>query len=67
MRKDTRQAGYVNTRDFAGDVEVGTAGDVGPEGVLFIGAPGKRRASTWQALCRYLITIRTGPGDKETR
>ncbi|WP_336205332.1 choice-of-anchor I family protein [Nonomuraea sp. LPB2021202275-12-8] len=33
-----RQAGYVNTRDFAGDVEAGTAGDVGPEGVLFIDA-----------------------------
>ncbi|WP_262380488.1 choice-of-anchor I family protein [Nonomuraea sp. PA05] len=31
-------AGYVNTRDFAGDVEAGTAGDVGPEGVLFIDA-----------------------------
>nr|SBO97730.1 Alkaline phosphatase [Nonomuraea gerenzanensis] len=33
-----RLAGYVNTRDFAGDVEAGTAGDVGPEGVLFIDA-----------------------------
>ncbi|WP_344880165.1 choice-of-anchor I family protein [Nonomuraea antimicrobica] len=33
-----RQAGYVNTRDFTGDVEAGTAGDVGPEGVLFIDA-----------------------------
>ncbi|SDJ97124.1 choice-of-anchor I family protein [Nonomuraea jiangxiensis] len=33
-----KQAGYVNTRDFAGDVEAGTAGDVGPEGVLFIDA-----------------------------
>lgn len=31
-----RQAGYVNTRDFTGDVEAGTAGDVGPEGVLFV-------------------------------
>ncbi|GLW10014.1 hypothetical protein Misp01_51430 [Microtetraspora sp. NBRC 13810] len=29
-------AGYVNTRDFQGDVEAGTAGDVGPEGVLFV-------------------------------
>jgi hypothetical protein len=27
---------YVNTRDFAGDPEAGTAGDLGPEGVLFI-------------------------------
>ncbi|MGI5282462.1 hypothetical protein ACQEVF_03930 [Nonomuraea polychroma] len=26
------------TRDFAGDVKVGTAEDVGPEGVLFIDA-----------------------------
>ncbi|GAA3441222.1 choice-of-anchor I family protein [Planomonospora venezuelensis] len=33
-----RPAGYVNTRDFAGSVEDGTAGDVGPEGVLFISA-----------------------------
>ncbi|GIH95974.1 hypothetical protein Psi01_66040 [Planobispora siamensis] len=33
-----RLAGYVNTRDFAGSVEDGTAGDVGPEGVLFIAA-----------------------------
>ncbi|GAA5071676.1 hypothetical protein GCM10023259_070640 [Thermocatellispora tengchongensis] len=33
-----RLAGYVNTRDFAGSVEDGTAGDVGPEGVLFIDA-----------------------------
>ena len=27
---------YVNTRDFAGDPEAGTAGDLGPEGLLFI-------------------------------
>jgi 2',3'-cyclic-nucleotide 2'-phosphodiesterase/3'-nucleotidase/5'-nucleotidase len=27
---------YVNTRDFTGDPETGTAGDLGPEGVLFI-------------------------------
>lgn len=27
---------YVNTRDFAGDVEQGTAGDLAPEGLLFI-------------------------------
>ncbi|MER5421618.1 choice-of-anchor I family protein [Streptosporangium roseum] len=33
-----RLAGYVNTRDFAGSVEEGTAGDVGPEGVLFVPA-----------------------------
>ncbi|MET8049151.1 choice-of-anchor I family protein [Streptosporangium sp. NPDC005286] len=31
-------AGYLNTRDFAGSVADGTAGDVGPEGVLFISA-----------------------------
>ncbi|GII58666.1 hypothetical protein Pth03_70550 [Planotetraspora thailandica] len=31
-------AGYLNTRDFAGSVEDGTAGDVGPEGVLFVPA-----------------------------
>jgi hypothetical protein len=29
-------AGYVTSRDFAGDVEAGTAADVGPEGVLFV-------------------------------
>lgn len=27
---------YVNTRDFSGDVEAGTAGDSGPEGLKFI-------------------------------
>ena len=27
---------YVNPRNFAGDPEAGTAGDLGPEGVLFI-------------------------------
>jgi 2',3'-cyclic-nucleotide 2'-phosphodiesterase/3'-nucleotidase/5'-nucleotidase len=27
---------YVNNRDFSGDAEAGTAGDLGPEGVLFI-------------------------------
>jgi hypothetical protein len=27
---------YVNTRDFSGDPEAGTAGDLGPEGLLFI-------------------------------
>ncbi|MBC6459366.1 choice-of-anchor I domain-containing protein [Actinomadura sp. HBU206391] len=31
-------ADYVSTRDFAGSVEDGTAGDVGPEGVLFVPA-----------------------------
>ncbi|RCG28955.1 alkaline phosphatase [Sphaerisporangium album] len=31
-------ADYLNTRDFAGSVEDGTAGDVGPEGVLFVPA-----------------------------
>ena len=29
---------YVNTRDFAGDAEAGTAGDLAPEGLLFIPA-----------------------------
>lgn len=33
-----KSAGYVNSRDFAGDPEAGTAGDLGPEGVLFIAA-----------------------------
>ncbi|MEA3276983.1 MAG: choice-of-anchor I family protein [Pseudomonadota bacterium] len=27
---------YINTRDFAGDPETGTAGDLGPEGLTFI-------------------------------
>ncbi len=27
---------YINTRDFAGDAEQGTAGDLAPEGLLFI-------------------------------
>ena len=29
---------YVNNRDFAGNTEAGTAGDLGPEGILFIRA-----------------------------
>jgi hypothetical protein len=29
---------YVNNRDFGGDAEAGTAGDLGPEGLLFIPA-----------------------------
>lgn len=29
---------YTNNRDFSGDAEAGTAGDLGPEGVLFIAA-----------------------------
>ena len=29
---------YVNNRDFAGGTEAGTAGDLGPEGMLFISA-----------------------------
>lgn len=29
---------YINTRDFSGDPEAGTAGDLGPEGLAFIGA-----------------------------
>ncbi|WP_204045055.1 choice-of-anchor I family protein [Acrocarpospora phusangensis] len=31
-------AGYANSRDFTGSVAAGTAGDVGPEGVLFVPA-----------------------------
>jgi len=27
---------YVNTRDFTGDAELGTAGDLGPEGLFYI-------------------------------
>ena len=27
---------YVNTRDFTGDLDAGTTGDVGPEGVVFV-------------------------------
>ncbi|MET9557318.1 choice-of-anchor I family protein [Streptomyces sp. NPDC006645] len=33
-----KAAGYVNSRDFDGDPEAGTAGDLGPEGVLFVPA-----------------------------
>lgn len=33
-----RFAGYANNRDFAGDPKTGTAGDLGPEGLAFIGA-----------------------------
>lgn len=29
---------YINNRDFGGDAEAGTAGDLGPEGLLFIPA-----------------------------
>ena len=29
---------YINNRDFAGNAEEGTAGDLGPEGILFISA-----------------------------
>ncbi|WP_283136597.1 choice-of-anchor I family protein [Rhizohabitans arisaemae] len=36
--RDPRFAGYVTTRDFTGSVPAGTAGDSGPEGVLFIPA-----------------------------
>lgn len=31
-------AAYANTRLFDGDAEAGTAGDLGPEGLLFIPA-----------------------------
>ncbi|SFB86032.1 choice-of-anchor I family protein [Streptomyces aidingensis] len=33
-----RVAGYVSSRDFTGDAEAGTAGDLGPEGLTFIPA-----------------------------
>ena len=29
---------YINTRDFSGDAEAGTAGDLGPEGLIVIAA-----------------------------
>ncbi|MDX2162634.1 MAG: choice-of-anchor I family protein [bacterium] len=29
---------YVNNRDFSGDAEAGTAGDLGPEGIVFVTA-----------------------------
>lgn len=29
---------YVNDRDFTGDAEMGTAGDLGPEGIIFVPA-----------------------------
>ena len=29
---------YLNTRDFSGDAEAGSAGDLGPEGVEFVPA-----------------------------
>jgi hypothetical protein len=29
---------YINTRDFNGDPEAGTAGDLGPEGLEFVPA-----------------------------
>jgi hypothetical protein len=35
---DVSFAGYHNDRDFNGDPETDTAGDLGPEGVLFISA-----------------------------
>lgn len=36
--RSPKAAGYVNSRDFDGDPEAGTAGDLGPEGVLFVAA-----------------------------
>ncbi len=33
-----RYIDYVNNRDFSGDVEAGTAGDIGPEGLEFVPA-----------------------------
>jgi hypothetical protein len=34
--RDVRFVEYLNNRDFAGDPEAGTAGDLGPEGLQFI-------------------------------
>ncbi|NJL84342.1 MAG: hypothetical protein HC890_18015, partial [Chloroflexaceae bacterium] len=36
---------YLNTRDFSGDAEAGTAGDLGPEGLTFISAANSPDAS----------------------
>ncbi|WP_129841939.1 choice-of-anchor I family protein [Streptomyces sp. RFCAC02] len=36
--RDPRLAGYVTSRDFGGDPEAGTAGDLGPEGLTFVPA-----------------------------
>ncbi len=36
--QDPRFVEYVNNRDFDGDAEAGTAGDLGPEGITFISA-----------------------------
>lgn len=45
--RSPKAAGYVNSRDFDGDPEAGTAGDLGPEGVLFVPA---KDSPTGQAL-----------------
>jgi hypothetical protein len=34
--RDVRFVQYLNNRNFAGDPEAGTAGDLGPEGLHFI-------------------------------
>lgn len=36
--KEVRFIEYVNPRDFSGDAEDGTAGDLGPEGIVFVPA-----------------------------
>lgn len=36
--RDVQFSDYINSRDFAGDPELGTAGDLAPEGLLFIPA-----------------------------
>ena len=36
--RDPEFVQYVNNRDFSGDAEAGTAGDLGPEGIVFIDA-----------------------------
>ncbi|MEM8933925.1 MAG: alkaline phosphatase, partial [Acidobacteriota bacterium] len=39
---------YLSTRDFGGDAEAGTAGDLGPEGILYI--PRDEERGLWPTL-----------------